>query len=96
MAEVQASHGRHNKKVRVVRVLGNRDDPKAISIISLSEAGLVETFPKDVLAAAEGLDVPDLKNREDLRDIPLVTIDGADARDFDDAVLLKKMAMVFI
>ncbi len=90
MAEVQASHGRHNKKVRVVRVLGNRDDPKAISIISLSEAGLVETFPKDVLAAAEGLDVPDLKNREDLRDIPLVTIDGADARDFDDAVFAKK------
>lgn len=35
--------------------------------------------------------VPDLGKREDLRSIPLVTIDGADARDFDDAVFAEKL-----
>jgi len=38
----------------------------------------------------EGMTVPALGKREDLRDIPLVTIDGADARDFDDAVFAEK------
>jgi ribonuclease R len=86
VAEVQPERGIRNKRVRIVEVLGREGDPKAISLISLYEAGLRTTFPPDVLKASEGLEVPHIKGREDLRGIPLVTIDGVDARDFDDAV----------
>ena len=89
VGEIQPSNGR-KKRARVVEVIGKRDDPKAISIISMHEQGLKEKFPARVLKDAENLKVPDLKGREDMRQIPLVTIDGADARDFDDAVFAEK------
>ncbi len=90
VGEIQPAHGSKRKKARIVEILGQRGDPKAISVISLHEAGLCEKFPDDVLAQSEGLTVPTLKGRDDLRKIPLVTIDGADARDFDDAVFAEK------
>ena len=89
IGQIQPTRGLR-KKVRIIEVLGRRDDPKAISLISLSEAGLRESFPEKVIKETEGMDVPDLKGREDLRNIPLVTIDGLDARDFDDAVFAEK------
>lgn len=89
-AELLPSRGLKRKKVRIIKVLGTQDDPKAISMISLHEAGLSETFPANVLKETEGMKVPDTKGREDMRKIPLVTIDGADARDFDDAVFAEK------
>ena len=56
---------------------------------------LRETFPDAVMAEAESipsaLKPQDYENREDLRNLPFVTIDGADARDFDDAVCSKKL-----
>lgn len=91
VAEIQPSRGLRRKKARVIDVLGKRDDPKAISLISLNEVGLREKFPDTVEQATKDLKVPDLKGREDLRKIPLVTIDGADARDFDDAVYAEKV-----
>ena len=90
VGEIQPSRGLRRKKVRIVDVIGREDDPKAISLIALHEAGLHETFPEEVLSATKSMTVPPLKGREDLRDIPLVTIDGADARDFDDAVFAEK------
>ncbi len=90
-AEVLPSRGVKRKRVRIVDVLGKQDDPKAISLISLHEAGLSDTFPEAVIKETNGLKVPDIKGREDLRDTPLVTIDGADARDFDDAVFAEKL-----
>ena len=86
VGEVLPSRGLKRKKVKIVEVIGKQGDPKAISLISLHEAGLREGFPDAVLTACEGLKVPPLKGRENFRSIPLVTIDGADARDFDDAV----------
>ncbi|MCB1720675.1 MAG: RNB domain-containing ribonuclease, partial [Alphaproteobacteria bacterium] len=83
--------GLRRKKVKVVELVGKQGDPKAISVISLHEAGLREDWPDKVLKDAEGLQVPSLKGREDLRDIPLVTIDGSDARDFDDAVFAEPL-----
>ena len=92
LGEIQPGRGLRRKKVRIVEVIGRRDDPKAISLISLHEAGLSEEWHDDVLKQCEGMKVPSLKGREDLRDVPLVTIDGADARDFDDAVFAEKTA----
>jgi len=90
VGEIQPSRGMRNKRVRIVEVLGRRDDPKAISLISLHEVGLNEKFPEKVIAETKGMNVPPIKGRDDLRDIPLITIDGADARDFDDAVFAER------
>ncbi len=90
-AEVLPSRGLKRKRVRIASVIGKQGDPRAISLISLHEAGLNDAFPQKVLEDTEGLKVPPLKGREDLRQIPLVTIDGADARDFDDAVYAERL-----
>ncbi|MAF68954.1 MAG: ribonuclease R [Micavibrio sp.] len=81
-----SAKGRHKKEARVSEVVGHEDDPKVISLIAIYEEGLRATFPPHVVKDAEKLKVPPLGNRTDLRSVPLVTIDGADARDFDDAV----------
>ena len=90
VGEIQTARGIKRKKVKIVEVIGRQGDPRAISIISLHEAGLSEDWPEAVLKETEGMKAPNVKGREDLRDIPLVTIDGADARDFDDAVFAEK------
>lgn len=86
IGEVQPPRTQARKKARIREVIGNDRDPKSISLIALHEAGLRTEFPEAVLRETKNMVIPPLGNREDLRDIPLVTIDGADARDFDDAV----------
>lgn len=76
---------------KVVRLLGNpEEDPKVATDVALEMFGLPSVWPAAArrAAAAWGAEVraSDKAGREDLRDLPLVTIDGADARDFDDAV----------
>ncbi len=75
---------------RVVEVLGEIDDPGMEIEIAVRKFGVPHVFPDDVLSAARGLPREvrraDQKGRVDLRDVALVTIDGEDARDFDDAV----------
>jgi ribonuclease R len=77
---------------RVVQALGDGTDPAFDSALMLAEAGVEPAFPDAVLAAAEALPREvkgrHLKGREDLRDLPTVTIDGETAKDFDDAVSL--------
>lgn len=90
MAEIQPDAKRRKKKARVLEIFGKDDDAKAISIISLHEVGLRHEFPSAVIQETKDMAVPPLKGRTDLRDLPLVTIDGADARDFDDAVYAKR------
>lgn len=75
VGEIQPALGLQQKKVRIVQIIGRRDDPKAISLITLYEAGLSEKFPQDVIDT-EGMTVPELGKRVDLRGYPLVTIDG--------------------
>jgi len=74
------------RAVRVVERLGPIDETRALSLISIHEHGLPTEFPAVARAEAEAAGPAPLADREDLRDLPLVTIDGADARDFDDAV----------
>ena len=71
---------------RVVERLGDMDSPRAISLAAIHGHGLPVRFPDEALAEAEQASAPGLDGRADLRALPLVTIDGADARDFDDAV----------
>ena len=75
---------------RVKEVLGEIDDPGMEIEIAVRKYGVPHEFSEAALAQARALPdhvrAADHKNRVDLRDVPLVTIDGEDARDFDDAV----------
>ncbi len=62
-----------------------------VSLISAMSAGLPAEFTKEVIEESEKVSViPELGKREDIRKIPLITIDGKDSRDFDDAVFAEK------
>jgi len=74
------------QRAKVVERLGKGDGPHAFSHIAIHMHGIPHTFPPEVLTEAEACGAAPLDSRTDLREIPLVTIDGADARDFDDAV----------
>ncbi|MCP4044653.1 MAG: VacB/RNase II family 3'-5' exoribonuclease, partial [Gammaproteobacteria bacterium] len=79
---------------KITEILGQSGAPGMATEIAIRSHGLPHEWPDGVEAAAEafGDSVPeDMKaGRKDLRDLPLVTIDGADARDFDDAVFARK------
>jgi ribonuclease R len=74
------------KRARIVEVLGQAHDPRAISMLAVHEHGIPHVFPQAAIDEATAAQNPGLEGRTDLRDVPLVTIDGEDARDFDDAV----------
>ncbi len=73
-------------RARILNRLGDPSAPKAISLIAIHANGIPSQFPQKVLDAAEAAREPGAEGREDLRHIPFVTIDPADARDHDDAV----------
>ena len=85
-AEMTSSRSYMGKSARVIRNLGPADQKGAFSALALAEFNIRHVFPDDVVAEAGALKAPNARGREDLRNLPLVTIDGADARDFDDAV----------
>ena len=73
-------------EVEVIEVLGTFGDVQSISPLTLAEEGIPIDFPEAALTQAEEAQAPTLEAyRTDLRKMPLVTIDGEDARDFDDA-----------
>ncbi len=78
----------------IIAVLGQADEPGMATDIAIFSHGLEPEFPAEVLAQAEGfgerIDQAVASKRRDLRDLPLLTIDGADARDFDDAVFAER------
>ncbi|HEX5959424.1 MAG TPA: ribonuclease R, partial [Hyphomicrobiaceae bacterium] len=73
-------------QARVVETLGNPKDQRKISLIAVHAHGIPDEFPKAVLDEVAKLREATPADRTDLRGIPLVTIDPADARDHDDAV----------
>lgn len=72
---------------RVVARLGDPAGPRAASLIAIHQHGIPDVFPDAVIAEADRAKPVGMQGREDLRDLPLVTIDPVDARDRDDAVL---------
>lgn len=73
-------------RARITARIGDPTAPKAISLIAIHEHSIPDQFPDDVLAEAEAAEPVELGDREDLRHLPLFTIDPADARDRDDAI----------
>jgi ribonuclease R len=85
-AEVQPGRPLGLKQARVAERLGPTMGPRSISLITIHDHDIPSVFPPEALAQAEAAGPASLASRADLRAIPLVTIDGEDARDFDDAV----------
>ncbi len=82
---------------RVTEVLGDIDDPGMEIEIAVRKFEVPHRFSAEAIAQAaslpETLKAVDRRHRVDLRDVPLVTIDGEDARDFDDAVYCEPMRL---
>ena len=74
------------KSARITERLGDMNAPKAISWLVIHSSGIPFEFSKETIALADAAKAAPMGKRDDLRTIPLVTIDGEDARDFDDAV----------
>jgi ribonuclease R len=95
---VQPPNGHTPPMGRVVEVLGAIDDPGMEIEIAVRKFDVPHEFSGPALEQAARLPAQvrptDLKRRVDLRDVPLVTIDGEDARDFDDAVYCEPLESV--
>jgi ribonuclease R len=74
------------KPARIIERLGAMGDARSVSLIAIHTHDIPQEFPSAALDEAERADATPLGRRTDLRDVPLVTVDGEDARDFDDAV----------
>ncbi|RII32220.1 ribonuclease R [Clostridium chromiireducens] len=79
----------------VTEVLGRKGDRGIDILMIIKKLGLPEEFSEKVLKFAEGvseeIDEQEYKGRRDLRDLRMVTIDGEDAKDLDDAVSIEKL-----
>jgi ribonuclease R len=85
-----------NPRGRVVEILGYQDDFGVDVEIIIRKFHLPHRFPPEVLQEAEAgepiISAHELHKRRDFRDLPIVTIDGETARDFDDAVTVHRLA----
>ncbi|MDX9997920.1 MAG: ribonuclease R [Phenylobacterium sp.] len=87
LAQVAGAEGRYGpKRGKLLEVVGREDQPRAASLIAIHTHGIPTGFSQEAQNEAEAAQPPTLAGREDLRDVPLITIDPADARDHDDAV----------
>lgn len=86
---------RRNPEGVIVEVLGHKDDNATNIAAIMKKFGLKAEFPQEVEREAEQIpdEIPEeeIKRRRDLRDLRMVTIDGADAKDLDDAVSIEKI-----
>ncbi len=84
-----------NPEGKIIEILGDRDQAGVDIEAIIRQLELPQGFPSDVLNEVENIPPEvkevDLSERKDLRDIPMVTIDGADAKDLDDAVSIEKI-----
>ena len=74
------------KTARVIERLGHMGDARSVSLIVIHTHDIPTEFSPEAVAEAEKARGVTVRGRTDLREVPLITIDGADARDFDDAV----------
>ncbi|MBF8253986.1 MAG: Ribonuclease R, partial [Deltaproteobacteria bacterium] len=83
----------------MVQVMGDPDDPEVQAQSIIFRFGLSPRFPpevhREVMSAAYEISESEIARREDLRALPIVTIDGENARDFDDAVYVRRNGQAY-
>lgn len=86
---------RRNPEGRIVEILGHKNDTGTDILAIIKKYGLPENFPEEVIAEVERIPEEiheaEIKRRLDLRDKTIITIDGADAKDLDDAISIEKL-----
>ncbi|UUM19248.1 ribonuclease R [Mycoplasma sp. 1018B] len=95
---IKAQIVKKNKNILIIepiKIISNSKDPMAFVEAYNYENNVPNTFPEEVLLHSQliddEIDIKDLKNRVDLRDKLIVTIDGENTKDFDDAISVKKI-----
>ncbi|CAH0142683.1 Ribonuclease R [Peribacillus simplex] len=87
--------GRISAEGEVIEILGHKNDPGVDILSVIHKYGLPMEFPEDVMeqanAVSDTIQESEIGSRRDLRNDVLVTIDGADAKDLDDAVTVSKL-----
>ena len=83
---VNAREKNRSLRGEVTRVIGTSEDPRNVYEAIFASIGTSRTFPKKVDEEAEAASHREIGERRDLRHLPTVTVDGADAKDFDDAI----------
>jgi ribonuclease R len=83
---IEATGSELSRRAKVIERVGPMSDPRTISLISIAANDIPVEFPEAAVQEAEDARAAPMGDRLDLRRLPLVTIDGEDARDFDDAV----------
>ena len=86
ISAVRSAQRHHPQQVKVTKRVGSPDAPDAFSLIAIAEQSIPIEFPDAVIQQSEALKQFSMEGRQDLRELPLITIDPADARDHDDAV----------
>jgi ribonuclease R len=85
-----------NPRGRVIEILGNQDDFGVDVEIIIRKYHLPHHFPSEVIAEAQAIPnviaAQEVRARKDFRRVPIVTIDGETARDFDDAVSVRRLS----
>jgi len=86
---------RRNPEGRIVEILGHRDEAGTDILSIIRQFNLPEEFPEEVEAVAkkipQSVSQDEIAKRKDLRHLKTFTIDGADAKDLDDAISIEKM-----
>ncbi|TYQ16351.1 UNVERIFIED_CONTAM: RNAse R [Acetivibrio alkalicellulosi] len=87
---------RRNAEGRIVEIIGDKNEPGTDILSIIKSYNLKEDFPEEVIKEAQivGQSVTEemIKGRRDIRHIQMVTIDGEDAKDLDDAVSIEKLS----
>jgi ribonuclease R len=83
---IEEAGGEMSRRAKVIERIGPMSDPRTVSLISIAANDIPVEFPEAAAHEAAAAKAAPLGDRLDLRKVPLVTIDGEDARDFDDAV----------
>src|ERR671914_2420367 len=87
---VSAREKNRSLRGEVTRVIGSSQDPRNVYEALFASIGTSRRFSRKVEEEAEEVAAREPGDRQDLRHLPTVTIDGADAKDFDDAVSVER------
>ena len=95
-AKVRFSKDGRKMTCSAVKLYGEAESARVCADAIIDALGIPTVFPEEVLASAKeinagGVTPEDIEGREDLRQMPIFTIDGADAKDLDDAICVRRV-----
>ena len=84
------SNFKNLKTCKLERVYKGFNSNNFFPMLEINELNIIDTFPTEVIKEVEKIDISNIEKRSDLTNLAIITIDGDDAKDFDDAVFVEK------